>query len=351
MTGGKMMTTNDEPGTAVRQLWYTRCPVPTASGVALDLGWLDREFARDGIALASVRASDDRAIRLAHYHHKLPGLFREGGNIPAIWARSQGEDTKVVALTWVDEYQAVLASPGTGIRAPADLEGCRIAVPRHEGDRVDFSRAMALHGIVSTLALGGLTLNDVEILDIVSAQHDLRPSDANRDFHNPEVAAVVDGRADAVYVKGAVGAGLAREHGLHTIVNLGEHPDPLVRVNNGNPRPVTVDRRTAEERPDLVSRYLSTLIRAADWARVNGDAVVDIVAKEVGRSTDDVRVGYGAKLQHSFGLDLSPLRRTSLAAQKDFLLAHGFIPHDFDVAEWIDPMPLALATGLPAQVA
>src|SRR5436309_2929815 len=30
----------------VSELWYTRCPVPTASGVALELGWLAHEFGR-----------------------------------------------------------------------------------------------------------------------------------------------------------------------------------------------------------------------------------------------------------------------------------------------------------------
>ncbi len=45
-----MTTTTQTPGT-VDQLWYTRCPVPTASGIAHRLGWLDEEFAADGLAL------------------------------------------------------------------------------------------------------------------------------------------------------------------------------------------------------------------------------------------------------------------------------------------------------------
>ncbi len=31
-------------------IWYTRCPVPTATGIAADLGWLGDEFAADGIS-------------------------------------------------------------------------------------------------------------------------------------------------------------------------------------------------------------------------------------------------------------------------------------------------------------
>ena len=30
------------------QLWYTRCPVPTASGLAFSLGWLEARYATVG---------------------------------------------------------------------------------------------------------------------------------------------------------------------------------------------------------------------------------------------------------------------------------------------------------------
>ena len=41
----------------ISELWYTRCPVPTASSIAISQGWLDAEFASDGIAVSSLRAS------------------------------------------------------------------------------------------------------------------------------------------------------------------------------------------------------------------------------------------------------------------------------------------------------
>jgi hypothetical protein len=31
------------------QLWYTRCPVPTASGLAYNLGWLTSALGADGL--------------------------------------------------------------------------------------------------------------------------------------------------------------------------------------------------------------------------------------------------------------------------------------------------------------
>jgi sulfonate transport system substrate-binding protein len=330
----------------IGELWYTRCPVPTASGLALDLGWLAKEFGRLDIKLTSVRDSPEADVRLAHYSHSLPGLFREGGNIPAIWARSSGQDTSVVALTWVDEYQAILTRPGLGILKPADLRGARVGIPQQAGRRIDFARAMALRGIVSALELGGLTTDDITIIDIASEQPSFVSGRHNGRFHEREAQALAVGEVDAIYVKGAPGRCSAREHGLITVVDLARHPDPLRRVNNGNPRPVTVDRRTAAERPDLVARYLSVLIRAAAWAEAHRSDVIDIVANEVCSSPADVEAAYGRDLNWSFWLDLSQQRRMALAMQKDFLLRRGFIENDFDVASWIDPRPLAQAHEL-----
>lgn len=338
-----------EKSISLTELWYTRCPVPTASGIALDLGWLGEEFARSGIALSSIRDSDDPRVQIAHFSHTLPGLFREGGNIPAIWAKSEGRDTVVVALTWVDEFQAILVREDSPIRTLADLKGHTIGVPRQDGERIDFARAMSLRGIVTALDLGGLTLADVALHDITSEQPAFSGANvANGRFYEREARALADGKVDAVYAKGAPGLGSARDRGFRVLVDLGRHADPLVRVNNGNPRPVTVDRRTAEERPDLVARYLATLIRAADWAAQHPDEVFAIIGKEVGRTSEEARAAYGEIAHRNFGLDLSPLRRDGLARQKDFLLRHGFITHDFDVAAWIDPRPLPLALALVA---
>lgn len=71
-------------------LWFTRCPVPTATGIAADRQWLADEFTPDGITVRSLQDAAPDADRAAHFTHALPGLFREGGNVPALWARSRG---------------------------------------------------------------------------------------------------------------------------------------------------------------------------------------------------------------------------------------------------------------------
>ncbi len=81
-------------GNALKELWFTRCPVPTATGLAYRLGWFDDEFAADGIRVETLQES--RQLGHHHYDHNLPSLIREGGALPALAARAQGAPTRLI---------------------------------------------------------------------------------------------------------------------------------------------------------------------------------------------------------------------------------------------------------------
>ena len=49
------------------------------------------------------------------------------------------------------------------------------------------------------------------------------------------------GEVDAIFLKGASAAQLAQQFGLHTVIDTGIHPEPLIRANNGTPRTLSVD--------------------------------------------------------------------------------------------------------------
>ena len=48
------MSASDQP---VDTIWFTRCPVPTATGLAYKLGWLDEEFKPAALACRSNHGS------------------------------------------------------------------------------------------------------------------------------------------------------------------------------------------------------------------------------------------------------------------------------------------------------
>jgi ABC-type nitrate/sulfonate/bicarbonate transport system substrate-binding protein len=336
------MTHAPVPVSGPDTLWFTRCPVPTATGIAADRDWLAAEFAPDGITVRSLQdaAPDvDDARRGTHFTHSLPGLFREGGNVPALWARSRGERTRLVGLTWIEERQAVLVAPGSGIRGAAALRGLRLAVPAHD-IAIDFWRAMALRGFEGALASAGHTLEDAVLVDV--------PAGGRRGQWADELAALVRGDVDAVYVKGALAVEAARRAGAEVAVELDELPSRAHRVNNGTPRPITVHQSLLDERPDLVDRFLAVLLRAADWAEGRPEEVDRILGAETGAGSEGVRGAYRPGTHRALHPGLSEERLTLLAQQESALRAHGFLPEPVDVRAWADPEPLRRARLLAA---
>lgn len=332
-------------------IWYTRCPVPTTSGIAQHKRWLHNEFARHGIQLDSIRASADRAVRESHFRHSLAGSFREGGNVPPIWARAQGQDTVVVGITWVDEEQFVFVRGDSDIHTAADLRGRKLGVVRKAAsDLVDVGRAEGLRGLLTALHLGGVPHDSVEFVDLATAEWDLKEVAQHReDHHAIPTRALLDGVVDAIFIKGA-GSARALAQGLRPIVNLNEQQDPFLRLSAGSPRPITVDRQTLIDSPQIVARYLAVLLKTAEWAREHPQDVLSTLAAETGVSEDDVVRAFGPTLHLSFEPKLSEVYVEGLRRQKDFLLAQGFIDHDFDVNAWVDPLPLKEARALKDEI-
>lgn len=322
-------------------LWFTRCPVPTATGVAADRGWLAAEFAADGLAVRSLQDAGADVPRDRHFTHALTGLFREGGNVPALWARSGGEPTRLIGLTWIEERQAILVREQDAgrVATPADLKGLRIAVPRRD-IAIDFWRAMALAGFHGALAAAGLGFDAVTPVEVSAAP------DAGQWL--AELAALRDGRVDAVYVKGALAVEAAAAHGAVVGVDLDAIEDPAVRINNGTPRPVTVHQDLLDRHPDVVTRFLRVLIEAADWAAGNPGEVERILSAETGAGADGVARAYRRAGHSSLHLDLSEHRLGLLARQERFLREQGFLPRPVDVQAWAAPEPLTAARRLAA---
>lgn len=323
-------------------LWYTRCPVPTPLGLASQLGWFADEFGGDGITIKTLQETADAEVRESHYDHHLLNSFRQGGNVPAIWAKAKGSDTRVIGLNWIDEAQLILALPSTGIRSPDDLRGRRLALQKHNNS-IDHGRAGALRGFLVTLEQGGVREDEIRFVDIEIHSERGGPLTARRGQggYAPLLDALNSRAVDAIFVKGARGVQLAAENGLQIVYDIRNHPDPLVRANNGAPRPVTVDSTLLRERPDLVARFLARIVAIGDWAAAHPIETAEYIASESGSDVVWVKRAYGEDLHLHQRTDLAASSIAGLETYKNFLLQRGFIAQDFDVREWIDPLPLA----------
>jgi ABC-type nitrate/sulfonate/bicarbonate transport system substrate-binding protein len=331
------------PPTTERTLWYTRCPVPTAIGIAAQLGWLDPEFGADGWSVRSLQDAAVDGFDEEHFSHGIPSLIREGGNVPALWTRARGQRTRLVGLTWVDERQAILTRADDSLEEPGELVGRRVGIPLRRGVAIDFWRAMALGGFAGAMSMAGHALEDLKLVDVVveEQRRGLRRPDPY-----PELEALRSGIVDAVYVKGAPGVEAAERTQARVAIDLDQYGDRRTRVNNGTPRPITVHQDLLDTRRDLVIRFLAVLLRAADWAADDPGGLAGILSSETWSGVDGVRGAYRRDGRISMHPDLSDERMTLLDQQERFLFAQGFLARHVDVSEWADPGLLAEAQSL-----
>src|SRR6218665_3074992 len=148
------------------RVYYTRCPIPTGLGIAVHQGLFEEEFGEDhSVDFQLLQASADAERLKTHFSHQLNNLIRHGGNIPAIWTKSRGADTKVIGLSFVRGPQAVLSLPDSGIHTPADLKGKRLLLQRNNGGQLDFQYATSRRTYEGALRQAGLTFDDVTLVE------------------------------------------------------------------------------------------------------------------------------------------------------------------------------------------
>jgi ABC-type nitrate/sulfonate/bicarbonate transport system substrate-binding protein len=336
--------------TALDTLWYTRCPVPTGLGIAVQKGWLEESFRAKSTKIESLRESNNQSVRESHFDHTLANSVRHGGNIPAIWARAIGRETKVIGLSWADEAQLILTTPNSGIRNVKDLKGRKFGLPKWVNVQIDFVRAQALRGLENALSLDGLAVSDVEIVDYeIGIGYSDAPAKKSADgsyifgsqsgSRNDELIGLLRGEVDAIFLKGASAVALASQLNLVTVIDTGAHPEPLIRANNGTPRTLSVDTHLIENHFDAAERIVEQVLRAEDWAHAHPDETRRFLAKETNSSEYWVSVAYGTDAHLRLQTDFAQTSIDGLQDFVNFLHRWEFIPQPFNVNDWIDARP------------
>ena len=327
------------------EIWFTRCPVPTATGLAYRLGWLENEFNKDGITLRTIQ--EEPAFNRHHYDHQLTNLVREGGHMLALAARAQGARTKLIGLTWIEELQVILVRPDSGITSPDDLKNKKLALPSYTAHSIEshargcsISRGMSLSGYYGALHSAGLTFDDVNLVEVESPGWNLGGRRGLWDLD-----ALVSGKVDGLYVKGAAAVDAANAAGVVVGIDLDKIVDPKYRVNNGTPRPITVHEDFIENHFNLVVRFLEQTLRAAEWAANHAEDVLKILSDETRGSREATIKAYGNSFHKTLYPSLSDEWLSLRDRQKKQLWLHGFLDHNFDLSKWVDARPLQEALG------
>lgn len=334
--------TSHERG-AQRALWYSHCG-HSPLAIAIQNGWIAEDLAGEDIALKSVKRDGSPDEQLSHYDHHIPWSVRQGGSAPALWARSIGTDTRLIGINWLDEFQAVIALPGSGIITGRDLAGRRLGL-LSANHPIDHTKAAHLRGYLTALDLAGLSLRDVELVELPEtlASFGSPGAEEGQPTYRPGgrgVDALRNGLIDALFVRGPHGVAVVDALKAVVVTAISDHPDPLVRVNNGTPRPLTVHARLLRDRPDVVARLVRRVASVGAWAPRNADEAARLIGKQSGVGVSTVARAYAGQLADRLTTTLDDVAVAGLEAYKRFLFEHRFLPFDFSITEWIESRPL-----------
>ena len=137
----------------------------------------------------------------------------------AMTARSRGTTSRLLALSWRHEFQAIITRPQGSLRRPLDLRDRRVGLPAFSGSRT--ARCAALRGALSAVESQGLNHRHVDWVELT-----VGPS---VEAFSAELDALRNQTVDAVYVRGAAGLAAVRASGARIVFDIGAQRDPWLR--------------------------------------------------------------------------------------------------------------------------
>jgi ABC-type nitrate/sulfonate/bicarbonate transport system substrate-binding protein len=324
------------------EIHYSRCiMVPTSSSLAFQLGLLG-----DGEAAA---LSTPVRLELGDYDHKDDRYWlRHAGLTKHIWARSKGADTLVLGFSRHVGSQPIYVLPNAGIDGPGDLKGRRLALIRTGNQAFDVDRSVYLKPYYAALKAVGLSLGDVSFVETPMDRELVKnAAHSGRNYFQRVserfVTQLLRGEVDAIATP--LPPEIVGFFDLKRLYDTRDDRDPAVRTEL---RAIVAADAVVRDHRDIVVQLLSRLVAAERWGTTNTDAVLPLLAKDIGVA-DAILRGRGIDGDALSRLELDDELIEIAAAKKRFLLDARMIDTDFDLRAWVDPTLLRDARVLAAQ--
>jgi ABC-type nitrate/sulfonate/bicarbonate transport system substrate-binding protein len=353
---GKMTTTISLDW---NEVYYTNCPLISASNVDQELGWTAEEYGKLGVKFAYFRSAPETDW-YPHYIHNQENLIRFGGLFPPIHVNADYRRTRMLGLTHVPfEGGCLMVRAKDNLFRMSDLKGKRIGITRSLNTlKNDWWRIQEHQGILLMLQMNGMTEKDVKLVDFpypddwyddpAMLKPMINPTfwQLNRDHKHdlafrPLETALLEGKVDAIYSQSKVFQHIQEATGeMAAIEDLSKYPDWRLQVAN-IPAIITCTDLMAKEHPELVVAFMKGMIRVGRWSNEHKRAAAAILNKQT-YYLDEADTYEGIK-HVDMVPNLSAQNLAMVNIGKDFMLKHGYIKNDFDVEKWAAPEFLAQA--------
>jgi sulfonate transport system substrate-binding protein len=292
------------PATAAEKLTSLRVDWAYYSPVSLvlrDKGWMEQEFAKDGIKVEWVLSlGSNKALEFLNGNSI---DFGSSAGAAALMAKANGVPIKAVYVFDKPEWTALVTLKDSPIHKVEDLRGKRIAVTRGTDPHIFLLRALALHGMKP---------QDVKM---VLLQH----PDGRVALERGDVdawAGLDPYMAETELEKGS--RLFFRDPDLNTYGFLNTRQD------------------FAAAHPDIVERVLTVYEKARLWSLAHPAELRAIVAKAA-KLSDAVAAKDLERNDLSSGL-IGQKQRDTIVAAGDVLKESGVIPADTDIGKTADAL-------------
>jgi ABC-type nitrate/sulfonate/bicarbonate transport system substrate-binding protein len=336
-----------------KEVYYTNCPLISASNVDQELGWTNEEYKKIGVKYAYFRSTPANDW-YPHYIHNLDNLIRFGGLFPPIAVHADIRRTRLLGVTHVPREGGVLLVRATdNIYRMEDLKGKKIGLSKSLNRiKNDWWRIQEHQGIELMLRMNGMTMDDVQIVEFPYAddwyndpkmltpienptEWQLKRDHKHDLAFRPLETALEKGVIDAMYSQSKVLSVLTEATGKFAIIeDLSRRPDWRLQVAN-IPAAITCTDAMAEKHPELAVAFMKGMIRVGRWANEHKRAAAAILDKQTYYL--DVEDTYRGIKDVDMVPNLSPLNLAAVDVGKKFMLSHGYIKNDFDVHKWAAP--------------
>jgi ABC-type nitrate/sulfonate/bicarbonate transport system substrate-binding protein len=342
-----------------KEVYYTNCPLVSASNIDQELGWVHEEYLKLGVDYAYFRSRRETDF-YPHYIHNQDNLIRFGGLFPPIQVHADYRRTRMLGLTHVPyEGGCLLVRAKDNVFRMSDLKGKKIGITKSLNTlKNDWWRIQEHQGILAMLRMNGMTEKDVKLVDFPYPDDWYEDPKMLEPLYNPTQlwlqrdhkhdlafrpleTALLEGKVDAIYTQSKVFQHLQEATGqMAAIEDLSRYPDWRLQVAN-IPAIITCTDVMAEEHPELVVAFMKGMIRVGRWSNAHKRAAAVILNKQT-YYLDEEDTYQGIK-HVDMVPNLSAQNLAMVKIGKDFMLEHGYIKNDFDVNEWAAPEFLAEA--------
>ena len=334
------------------EVYYTNCPLVSASNVDQELGWTREEYKKIGVDFSFMRSRRETNW-YPHYIHNMDNLIRFGGLFPPVHVKADLRDTRLLGATHVWEGGVMVVRSRDDIYKMSDLKGKKIGLTKSLNTiKNDWWRIQEHQGIELMLRLNDMSMDDVEIVefpypdDWYDNPEMLDPMEnpselwLKRDHKHdlafrPLETALDEGVVDAIYNQsGPLQQPQMATGKFKAIEDLSKYPDWTLQVSNV-PAVITCTNEMAEQHPELVVAFMKGMIKVGRWANEHKHAAAAILDKQTFYL--DVEHTYRGIKNVDMVPSLNAMNMASIEIGKDFMFEHGYIENDFDVHEWAAP--------------